>query len=110
MEDVGRYFYCHFVYIFLLPFGLFLLPFCLHIFTAKWYILLTNGTFYRQMVHFIAILVHFVVICYILTRFGMLYREKSGNPVSDDDREEHHHRARHFLHFLRRQPRRHQVR
>jgi hypothetical protein len=26
-------------------------------------------------------LVHFVVILYIFSRFGMLYREKSGNPA-----------------------------
>jgi hypothetical protein len=25
-------------------------------------------------------LVQFVVICYIVSRFGMLYKEKSGNP------------------------------
>jgi hypothetical protein len=30
-------------------------------------------------------LVHFVVIWYIFTRFGMLYREKSGNPASVHD-------------------------
>jgi hypothetical protein len=39
-------------------------------------ILRPNGIFY---VH----LVHFVVMWYIFTRFGMLYREKSGNPVSN---------------------------
>jgi hypothetical protein len=38
-------------------------------------ILRPNGThFYRR-------LVHFVIIWYIFTRFGMLYREKSGNPA-----------------------------
>jgi hypothetical protein len=36
-------------------------------------ILRTNDIFYGH-------LVHFVVIWYIFTRFGMLYREKSGNP------------------------------
>jgi hypothetical protein len=35
-----------------------------------------TGVFYGH-------LVHFVVIWYIFTRFGMLHREKSGNPVSD---------------------------
>jgi hypothetical protein len=44
------YLYGHFVY-----------------FTAKWYILLSF------------MLVHFVVIWYIFPRFGLLYREKSGN-------------------------------
>jgi hypothetical protein len=40
-----------------------------------WSVLLPKVTFY---VH----LVHFVVIWYIFPRFGMLYREKSGNPGS----------------------------
>jgi hypothetical protein len=38
-------------------------------------ILRPNGLFYAH-------LVHFVVIWYILPSFGMLYREKSGNPGS----------------------------
>jgi hypothetical protein len=37
-------------------------------------ILRTNGIFYGNLGHFVA-------IWYIFTRFGMLYREKSGNPV-----------------------------
>jgi hypothetical protein len=45
-------------------------------------ILRPNGIFYTH-------LVHFVVMWYIFTRFGMLYREKSGNPrrksLQDDD-------------------------
>jgi hypothetical protein len=41
-------------------------PFCLHILRPK-------GIFYGR-------LVHFKVIWYIFPRFGMLYREKSGNP------------------------------
>jgi hypothetical protein len=38
-------------------------------------ILRPNGVFYGH-------LVHFVVIWYIFSRLGMLYREKSGNPGS----------------------------
>jgi hypothetical protein len=41
------------------------------------------GIFYGQLVHFGKFyrhLVYFVFICYILSRFGMLYHEKSGNP------------------------------
>jgi hypothetical protein len=34
-----------------------------------------NGKFYGH-------LVHFVVIWYIFPRFGMLYRDKPGNPVT----------------------------
>jgi hypothetical protein len=43
------------------------------IFMTIWSVLLPKVTFY---VH----LVHFVVIWYIFPRFGLLYREKSGNP------------------------------
>jgi hypothetical protein len=52
MEDVCI-FYVHVVY-----------------FTAKW----CTYIFYGH-------LGHFVIVWYILSRFGMLYREKSGNPV-----------------------------
>jgi hypothetical protein len=45
-------------------------------FTAKLYILWPFGTFCGH-------LVYFVVIWYILLRFGMLYREKSGIPGWD---------------------------
>jgi hypothetical protein len=38
-------------------------------FTDKWYIF--------------GHLVHLMVIWWIISRFGMLYREKSGNPASD---------------------------
>jgi hypothetical protein len=48
----------------------FLEPFCLHI-------LRTNVMYNVNYGH----LVHFVVIWYIFSRFGMLYRVKSGNPV-----------------------------
>jgi hypothetical protein len=40
-----------------------------------WYVLWTFDVFYGH-------LVYFVVIWYILPRFGMLNREKSGNPAS----------------------------
>jgi hypothetical protein len=42
------------------------------IFGAILSILRTNSIFYG--------ILHFVVMWYIFTRFGMLYREKSGNP------------------------------
>jgi hypothetical protein len=41
------------------------------IFRAILSILRSNGIFY----------VHFVAIGYVFSRFGMLYREKSGNPA-----------------------------
>jgi hypothetical protein len=44
------------------------------IFMAILSILRLHGIFYGH-------LVNFVVIWYIFPRFGMLYREKSGNPV-----------------------------
>jgi hypothetical protein len=34
-------------------------------------------------------LVHFVAIWYIFSRFGMLRREKSGNPVSNNESVSH---------------------
>jgi hypothetical protein len=40
---------------------------------AIWYILLSIGKFNGR-------LLHFVVIWYIFSRFGILYQEKSGNP------------------------------
>jgi hypothetical protein len=46
-----------------------------NLFTAKWNILWPFGAFCG---HF----VHFVVLWYILTSFGKLCREKSGNPVA----------------------------
>jgi hypothetical protein len=49
-------------------------------FTAKWYILWPNGIIYGQMVYFVGHLVHFVGHLVHFSRFGMLYREKSGNP------------------------------
>jgi hypothetical protein len=45
-----------------------------NIFRAILSILQPNGIFYGH-------LVHFAVIRYIFPRFGMLYREKSGNPA-----------------------------
>jgi hypothetical protein len=47
-------------------------------FVAILSILWPNGLFYDN-------LVRFVVICYILSRFGMLYIEKSGNPGCRDE-------------------------
>jgi hypothetical protein len=44
------------------------------IFIAIFSVLRPKGTFCGGH------LVHFVVIWYILSRFGILYREKSGNP------------------------------
>jgi hypothetical protein len=47
------------------------------------------GIFYDHLVYFTAIgnifghLVYFVVILYIFPRFGILYQEKSGNPVAE---------------------------
>jgi hypothetical protein len=38
-----------------------------------WYILWTIGKFYSHLVNFVA-------IWYIVSRFGMLHQEKSGNP------------------------------
>jgi hypothetical protein len=37
----------------------------------------------RPIGNFRGHLVHFVVIWYIFSRFGMLYQEKSGNPGSN---------------------------
>jgi hypothetical protein len=54
MEDVG-YFYGRFVY-----------------FTPKWYV---AGIFCGRLVHFVA-------IWFTFSRFSMLHREKSGNPVA----------------------------
>jgi hypothetical protein len=42
-------------------------------FMAIWSILQPFGMFHGN-------LVHFLVICYIFSRFGMLYQEKSGTP------------------------------
>jgi hypothetical protein len=42
-------------------------------FMAIWNILWIFGIFYNH-------LVHFVFICYILSGFGIMYQEKSGNP------------------------------
>jgi hypothetical protein len=46
------------------------------LFMANLSISLPNGILYGH-------LVHFVVIWYIFSRFGMLYREKSGNPAPE---------------------------
>jgi hypothetical protein len=65
----------------------FLWPFrLLGLFLAVCYILWLFGIFFPfwfayMYVIFYGHLVHFVAIWYILPRFGMLYREKSGNPV-----------------------------
>jgi hypothetical protein len=45
-----------------------------------------DGIFYGHLVHFTVLrfyghLVQFVVIWYIFPGFGILYKEKSGNPV-----------------------------
>jgi hypothetical protein len=46
------------------------------------YLLLTFGIhILRPFVIFCGHLIYFMVIWYIFTRFGMLYKEKSGNPV-----------------------------
>jgi hypothetical protein len=45
-----------------------------------WYILWSFGIFYN---HFVSFMVYFVVIRLNFPRFGMLYRVKSGNPVSE---------------------------
>jgi hypothetical protein len=39
------------------------------------------GIFYGNLVNFMVILVYFVLILVYFSRFGMLYQEKSGNPV-----------------------------
>jgi hypothetical protein len=50
---------------------------------GRWYILWLFGPFPGYSVYFTAIyLLCFVVIWYIFPRFGMLYREKSGNPAN----------------------------
>jgi hypothetical protein len=41
---------------------------------AIWSISLPFGIFYSQLVYFVAVLVYF-------PHFGMLYKEKSGNPA-----------------------------
>jgi hypothetical protein len=46
-------------------------------FTSNWYILRPIGIFYVQLVYFMDIL---FILWYIFHHFGMLYREKSGNP------------------------------
>jgi hypothetical protein len=38
------------------------------------------GLFYGHFVYILAFLVYFMVMRYILPRFGMLYQLKSGNP------------------------------
>jgi hypothetical protein len=45
----------------------------LEYFTANWYIVWAFG--------------NFLVICYIFPHFGILYQEKSGNPVLNIHRE-----------------------
>jgi hypothetical protein len=50
----------------------------------SWYILHTSiWNILRQFGIFHGHLVHFVVIWYILTRFGIVCQEKSGNPAAD---------------------------
>jgi hypothetical protein len=63
------------------PFGIFYGQ--LVYFMAIWYILWPVGIFYGHLVYFMAILVYFLVIWHIFSRFGMLHQEKSGNPGSD---------------------------
>jgi hypothetical protein len=46
------------------------------IFYSNWSILRQFGTFFGH-------LVYFMIIWYFPPRFGMLYQEKSGNPVSE---------------------------
>jgi hypothetical protein len=52
------------------------------------------GILYDHLVNFTAIgniyglLVYFVVIWYIFPRFGILYKEKSGNPAPHSGKEE----------------------
>jgi hypothetical protein len=53
---------------------------------ANWYILWQTGIFYGELVYFIAIWYAYIMaIWYILgsvySHIGMLYQEKSGNPV-----------------------------
>jgi hypothetical protein len=38
------------------------------------------GIFCSHLVYFVVILVHFVVILVYFSRFGLLHKEKSGNP------------------------------
>jgi hypothetical protein len=46
--------------------------------------LLLFGVFYGYLVYFVASwYIYIMVIWYIFPRFGMLYREKSGNPASN---------------------------
>jgi hypothetical protein len=63
MEDFGI-FYGHLVY-----------------FTAIWYIFCPFGIFCGNFLYFVAIWYIFIVIWYIFSRFGMLFKEKSGNPA-----------------------------
>jgi hypothetical protein len=45
-------------------------------------IFLTVGLFYGHFCIFYDHLVYFVIIWYIFPRFGIFYKEKSGNPVT----------------------------
>jgi hypothetical protein len=45
-------------------------------FMSIWSILMPFGTFCGHMLYF-------VIIWYIFSRFGMMYKEKSGNPAAD---------------------------
>jgi hypothetical protein len=47
-------------------------------------IFLAHLVFLGPLGIFFGHLVHFWVIWYIFTRFGMLYQEKSGNPAVDE--------------------------
>jgi hypothetical protein len=47
----------------------------------KFWSFLPFGTFYGQLVYFVAFWEYFVVFWYIFPGFSMLYQEKSGNPV-----------------------------
>jgi hypothetical protein len=49
-----------------------------------WYSISPFGLFYGYLVYFVAIRYIFIVIWYIFSCFGMLYRVKSGNPAACD--------------------------
>jgi hypothetical protein len=77
-------FYCHLVYIIaiwyiILSFGLFMYGLLVYLISI-WYILFPFGIFYFHLVYFIAIWYIFGHLVY-LSRFGVFYHEKSGNPA-----------------------------
>jgi hypothetical protein len=57
--------------------------FCRVLLGKSWYIFMTIWSICGPLEIFYVYLVYFWVIRYKFSRFGMLYREKSGNPVQD---------------------------